>query len=107
PASTPADADGNGIPDSAESVQPYAADSGTLHLWHLDGVTLPSPDAGSDSLPLASLANGALLWTPSLPGFGTALDPSAGRGTAAGGVLSALPLADGDGDNTTLLYAGE
>lgn len=106
-ASTPLDADANGVADASEPMQPYTADSATLHLWHLDEVKAPALDAGPEPLPLTSLANGAQLWTPSRAGFGTALNPAAGRGTATSGVLSALPLADGDTDNATIAYAGE
>lgn len=104
--STAADADGNGIPDIDEPFQPYTADSATLHLWHLDEVAVPVADAGSDPLPLTSLENGALLWTPSLPGFGTAFNAANGFGTAASGVLAAHKLVDGVADDTTMAYAG-
>ncbi|RYG31132.1 MAG: hypothetical protein EON93_13510 [Burkholderiales bacterium] len=104
--STPTDVDGNGIPDTAEAFQPYIADSATLHLWHLDEVAAPVADAGSDPLSLTSLENGALLWTPSLPGFGTAFNAASGFGTATAGVLAAHKLVDGVGDDTTMTYAG-
>lgn len=104
--STPTDADGDGTVDSAETFQPYTVDSNTLHLWHLDEIKAPAGDAGSDALSLTSLANGALLWSPSLAGFKTGLDASAGRATTAGGLLSALPLAGDATDNTTMQYAG-
>ncbi|WP_193214642.1 laminin G domain-containing protein [Luteolibacter marinus] len=105
-ASTPSDTDGNGTADASEALQPYAVDSNTLHLWHLDAVKAPAPDAVGNDLPLTNLANGALLWSPSLPAFGTGLNPSANRGTANGGVLSALPLVDGVGDDASLIYTG-
>ncbi len=105
-ASTPADTDGDGTPDSAEAFQPYTVDSSTLHLWHLDETGAPAADAVAGGTPLASLQNGAQMWTPSLAGFGTGLNPSAGRGTANGGVLSALPLAADTTDDTVFAYAG-
>lgn len=104
--STPTDTDGDGILDSAETFQPYTADSNTLHLWHLDEVKAPASDAGSNALSLTSLENGGLLWSPSLAGFKTGLDVSAGRATAAGGLLSALPLAGEATDNASMQYAG-
>lgn len=105
-ASTPEDTDANGVPDASEVFQPYQVDSRTLHLWHLDEVTAPALDAVPEPLPLTSLENGAIMWTPSLPGFGTALNPSSGRGTANGGVLSALPLAADESDDVSLTYTG-
>ncbi len=105
-ASTPADMDGNGIPDTEEPFQPYVADSKTLHLWHLDEAMTPVMDAGSDPLTLNSLENGALLWTPSRPGFGTAFNAATGFGTPAAGVLAAHKLVDGVEDDTTMTYAG-
>ena len=104
--STPADIDGDSVPDTSEDFQPYAPDASTLHLWHLDEVAAPAADAAAGGISLTSLANGALMWPPSLGGFGTGLNPSAGRGTSTGGVLSALPLAGDTTDNATLAYAG-
>jgi hypothetical protein len=105
-ASTPTDIDGDSVPDASEDFQPYAVDADTLHLWHLDEVAAPATDAVAGGTSLTSLANGALMWTPSLAGFKTGLNPSAGRGTATGGVLSALPLAADATDNTSIAYAG-
>lgn len=104
--STITDTDGDGIIDTAEVFKPYTVDSNTLHLWHLDEVKAPAADAVSGGLALNSLQNGALMWTPSLGGFGTGLNPAAGRGTATGGVLSALPLAADTTDDATFSYAG-
>jgi hypothetical protein len=104
--STVTDIDGDSVADSAESFQPYTADSNTLHLWHLDEIDQPAADAGSNAVTLTTLNANARLWAPSLAGFGTGLDPSAGRGTAGGGVLSALPLVNGTGDDTTMTYMG-
>jgi hypothetical protein len=106
PASVPTDTDGDGTPDAAGFFQPYAVDADTLHLWHLDEVKAPAANAVAGGIPLTSLANGALLWTPSLPAFGTALDPSANRGTLNAGVLSALPLANDSSDDSALPYQG-
>jgi hypothetical protein len=105
-ASVPGDTDGDAIADSAEAFQPYVADSSTLHLWHLDEVDQPAADAGSEPVALTALNANGTLWTRSLPGFGTAFDPSAGRGTPTGGALSAKTLAAGTADDTTLTYAG-
>lgn len=104
--STITDIDGDSVIDTAEAIQPYAVDSNTLHLWHLDEVKAPAADAMSGGLALTSLQNGALMWTPSLGGFGTGLNPAAGRGTANGGVLSALPLAADTTDDAIFGYAG-
>jgi len=104
--STVTDADGDSVPDASEAFQPYTVDSHTLHLWHLDDVKAPAADAVGGGTPLTNLANGALMWTPSLAGFGTALNPSAGRGTNASGVLSALPLRNDTTDDVALGYAG-
>jgi hypothetical protein len=105
-ASVPGDTDGDGTADGAEFFQPYAVDSDTLHLWHLDEVLAPAANAVGGSLALTSLENGAVMWTPGLPAFGTALDPSANRGAANAGVLAALPLSSGTSDDTTFAYAG-
>jgi hypothetical protein len=105
-ASTPADIDGDSVPDTSEDFQPYSVDADTLHLWHLDEITAPAADTVPGGLSLTSLANGALMWPPSLAGFGTGLDTSSGRGTATGGLLSALPLTADATDNVTLAYAG-
>jgi hypothetical protein len=110
-ASTPADTDGNAILDINEELQPYVADANTLHLWHLDELEAtslnPAADAGTSPVALESLANGATLWQPSLPGFSTALDTTANRGTTTGAILAAKPLAVGDADSVDpLVYAG-
>jgi hypothetical protein len=105
-ASVPTDIDGDGTPDSAEFFQPYTADSDTLHLWHLDEIDQPAADAGSEPLALTAVNANGRMWAPSLAGFGTGFNPSAGRGTATGGALSAKPLASGAGDDATLTYAG-
>jgi len=104
--STITDIDGDSVADTAEAFQPYTVDSDTLHLWHLDEVKAPAADAVSSGLPLTSLENGALMWSPSLAGFHTGLNPSAGRGTLTGGVLSALPLKADATDDVTFPYAG-
>lgn len=57
---------------------PYAADSDTLHLWHMD-----SPAPVEDAVPsggtnLVGLLNGAALGDASYPGFGTALNTTDG-----------------------------
>ncbi|MES2474848.1 MAG: LamG-like jellyroll fold domain-containing protein [Verrucomicrobiota bacterium] len=108
--STPTDTDGNGIPDASEELQPYATDADTLHLWHLDEMEATyinlANDEGTDPIYLTSLANGATLWQRSLPGFKTALDPTAGRGTTTGGNLAAYPLANGTSDSTPMILAG-
>jgi hypothetical protein len=104
--STVTDIDGDSVADSAEAFQPYTADSNTLHLWHLDEIDQPAADAGSNAVTMTTLNANGRLWAPSLAGFGTGLNPSAGRGTAGGGVLSALPLANGAGDDTTMTYTG-
>ncbi len=104
--STPADVDGNGIPDNTGVLKPYTADDSTLQLWHLDEVTPPALNAVATGPAMTSLANGALLWSPSLPGFRTGLNPSANRGTTASGLLSALPPANGNADNTIITLAG-
>jgi len=87
----------------------YSADSNTLHLWHLDDVGAPANDLGTSPLPLPVLAGGATLGNPSLGGFGTALSTfdSGLTGTPASldAALSALPLVNGAGDNTTLTYS--
>ncbi|RYD42284.1 MAG: LamG domain-containing protein, partial [Verrucomicrobiaceae bacterium] len=90
--STPTDIDGDGIPDVAEAFQPYTADSHTLHLWHLDELDQPAMDSGNSPVTMTSLNANAQLWEPSLAGFGTRLNTSAGRGTLNGGALSAHPL---------------
>ncbi|MES2657726.1 MAG: LamG-like jellyroll fold domain-containing protein [Verrucomicrobiota bacterium] len=105
-ASVPSDIDGDSTADTAEAFQPYSVDSNTLHLWHLDEMDQPAADAVSGGLTMTALSANGRMWTPSLAGFGTALDPSLGRGTAAGGVLSALPPSNTASDNTTLTYAG-
>ena len=104
--STVTDTDGDSVLDTAEAFKPYTVDANTLHLWHLNDIKAPAVDAVSGGMPLTSLQNGALLWPPSLAGFGTALNPSAGRGTLTGGVLSALPLKADTTDDVTLAYAG-
>lgn len=102
--STPTDIDADSVLDTAEVFQPYTPDSNTLHLWHLDELDRTVADAGTDPVTLTIMANGAYLWEPSTGGFKTALNPSANRGTAIGGVLSARPLVDGTSDNTPIEY---
>ncbi|GAA5130146.1 hypothetical protein JIN84_04275 [Luteolibacter yonseiensis] len=100
------DIDGDGTPDVSEAFQPYTADSHTLHLWHLDEVDQPASDAGSNPITMTALTVNGRLWQPSLAGFATGLNTSAGRGTLTGAVLSAKPLVVGTGDDTTMTYAG-
>lgn len=104
--STPTDADGDGTPDASEAFKPYTADSNTLHLWHLDEVDQPAHDTGNSPLTMTTLNANARMWEPSLAGFATGLNTSAGRGTANGGALSAHPLSNTTSDDTTLTYAG-
>lgn len=106
PTSTPTDIDGDGTPDISEAFKPYTADSNTLHLWHLDEVDQPASDAGNAPVTMTALTANGQLWAPSLAGFATGLNTSLGRGTIAGGVLSALPLSATTSDNTTVTYAG-
>ncbi|MEK7950284.1 LamG-like jellyroll fold domain-containing protein [Luteolibacter soli] len=105
-ASKPGDIDGDGILDNSGAFQPYAADSHTLHLWHLDEVDQPAMDVGSNPVTMGALNGNGRLWTPSLAGFSTGLDTSLGRGSASGGALSAKPLVNGPEDDTTMSYAG-
>lgn len=105
-ASVPGDIDGDDIPDTEEAFQPYTVDSNTLHLWHLDEVDQPAANAVGGGLAMTAINANGRLWTPSLAGFGTGMNPSLGRGTANGGVLSALPLANGTADDATMTYAG-
>lgn len=101
-ASTPTDTDGDGIVDTLEVIKPYTPDADTLHLWHLNEITAPVTDAGSAAVSLTSLQNGALLWTPSIGGFGTGLNTAA----AANSRLGALPESADLTDNTITNYAG-
>lgn len=105
-ASVPGDIDGDGTADTAEAFQPYTVDSNTLHLWHLNEVDQPAVNAVGGGLAMTALSANGRMWTPSLAGFGTGLNPSLGRGTSSGGVLSALPPTNTASDNTTLTYAG-
>ncbi|MBK1882524.1 hypothetical protein JIN85_08860 [Luteolibacter pohnpeiensis] len=105
--SVPADLDGNGTLDANEHFQPYTVDANTLHLWHFDETLPPTTDLGSDPVPLQSLEGDAYLWAPSHAGFGTGLNPNRSDTNGTGGYLSALPLADGDADNTNITLAGE
>jgi hypothetical protein len=105
-ASVPGDIDGDGLADTLEAFQPYTADSETLHLWHLDEIDQPAADAGSSPLTLGAVNANGRLWAPSLAGFGTGFDPSTGRGTTTGGVLSAKTLGGGVGDDATFTYMG-
>ena len=84
----------------------YAPDANTLHLWHLDEPNAPAIDAGSDRLDLSVLANGAIMGSPSFPGYGTALSTfdSGLTGTPPDAYLSAFALVNGAGDETTLIY---
>jgi hypothetical protein len=102
--STVTDIDGDSVADSAEAFHPYTADPNTLHLWHLDEIDQPATDAGSNAVTMTTLNANGRLWAPSLPGFATGLNPSTGRGTTTGGVLSALPLVNGTADDTTMTY---
>lgn len=91
------------------AVAPYASDSATLHLWHLDEVSVPAVDAAAGGTNLTSLLGGASLGSDSYPGFGTALNTIDGgqsgtSATARNAVLSALVLADGWGDNVSMSF---
>ena len=54
-------------------VAPYALDSDTLHLWHLDESTVPAADAAVGGTNLTVLGYSATLGNASYAGFGTAL----------------------------------
>ena len=107
-ASTPDDTDGDGTPNSAETLVPYAADADTLHLWDLDGSAAPVADRvyGPSNLPLEGLGNGATLGTTSVSGFGSALNTNLGYNTATGAYLAAKPAALGTADTVTSTWAG-
>lgn len=87
----------------------YSPDPNTLHLWHLDEAVAPAIDAGTDRLDLPVLANGAIMGNVSFPGYGSALSTFdsglTGVPASADAYLSALPLVNGAGDETTLLYS--
>lgn len=106
PTSIPTDIDGDGTPDVSEAFKPYTADANTLHLWHLDEVDQPALDVGNSPVTMTTLNANAQLWEPSLAGFATGLNTSAGRGTLNGGALSAHPLSNNTSDDTTITYAG-
>src|SRR5262245_20441252 len=69
----------------AAIVGPYAVDSNTMHLWHLDEATTPAADQAhynysgtftikpDSNQPLNALFGGATLNNASYSGFGTAL----------------------------------
>jgi len=105
-ASTPADIDGDGIPDISEAFKPYTPDSHSLHLWHLDEVDQPAADVGTVPVTMAVLNANGRMWAPSLAGFATGLNTSLGRGSNSGGALSAKALVSGTGDDTAITYAG-
>src|SRR5687767_9466104 len=91
------------------SLRTYAPDANTLHLWHLGEAGAPASDAGSNPLELSVLANGATMGNASFFGYGTALSTFdsglAGSPASADAYLSALPLVNGPGDDTTLTYS--
>jgi hypothetical protein len=95
---------------AASTLQPYTADADTLHLWHLDESSTPGADSAPGGTNLTALAGGATLGNASSPGFGTALSTFDGgqngtSGTSKDAVLSALPLANGTGDNVLMPLA--
>ncbi|GAA5484581.1 hypothetical protein [Haloferula sargassicola] len=104
--SVPGDIDGNGTPDQNEPIQPYTVDADTLHLWHLDELTPPAADVGSDPVAMTSLDGGGYLWAPSLAGFGTGFHANRTFENGNAGRLSALPLANGAADNTPMILTG-
>lgn len=106
PDSTPADADGDGMPDSGNVLQPYTVDSNTLHLWHLDEVAGKTMDSVPGGTNLYYMVSGATMWDPTVAGFKTGLNASAGRGANFAAVLSALKPSLAAGDDITLPYAG-
>jgi Concanavalin A-like lectin/glucanases superfamily len=94
---------------NAAIVGPYAVDTNTLHLWHLDeqgtpavdqahynyaGTFTTKPDANQ---PLNALFGGGSLGNASAPGFGTAYGASST--TPAGSGLSGLTPANSAADN--------
>ena len=89
---------------------PYSVDAATLHLWHLDESAAPCVDSAPGGTNLTSRFSGATLGNTSFPGFGSALST---RDGGQGGTLpnqrdarlSALPLADGTGDNVLMVFA--
>jgi len=91
-ASTPLDANGNGIPDSQEILRPYQADEFTLHLWHFDTLFAPVPNAADPVHPLLGLHNSANLWKPGPAGFGRALDTHTGTAPNRGILTYAATL---------------
>jgi hypothetical protein len=91
------------------ALRTYTPTSSTLHLWHLDESGTPVVDAGTNPLDLPVLSGGATLGNPSFAGFGTALSTFdsglSGSPASLDAYLSALPLVNGVGDETTLAYS--
>jgi hypothetical protein len=105
--STPNDTDGDGTPNSAETLVPYATDANTLHLWDLDGSAAPVADRvyGPSNLPMEGLGNGATLSNTSFSGFGGALNTNLGYNTNTGAYLAAKPAAVGAADTVLSPWA--
>ena len=80
---------------------PYTVDPYTLHLWHLDEVTVPAKDSASGGTNLTALGGSASLNNLSLSGFGKALDTS----VTTGDYLAPRTLAANNTDDTLMTYA--
>jgi hypothetical protein len=61
-------------PHAFGALAPFAADSSTLHLWHLDETAAPCVDAAPGGTNLTALVSGAVLDSLSFAGFGNALN---------------------------------
>jgi len=102
---------GGGAVMRGNIVGPYAPDSDTIHLWHMNEPLVPVIDVGSGGTHLTALRNGATLGTPSAQGFGLALStfdggPDAESDAGRDAYLSARPLVGDEGDNVLTTYAG-
>jgi hypothetical protein len=97
-------------PVAFATLAPYAPDTVTLHLWHLDEGAAPAADALASGTNLTSLSGGATLGNGSFSGFGNCLNTADGgqsvtTGTGKDAALSALTLVSGTGDDSPLALA--
>ena len=93
------------VGNSPAAPAPYFVDADTLHLWHLDEATPSCVNAVAGGTSLTSLSGGATLGNVSFPGFGTCLNTVDGGQSSTNqldAALSALPLANGTGDDVPL-----
>ena len=92
---------------AAAVIQPYTADSATLHLWHLDETSTPCVDAAPGGTNLTRMINGATLGNVSFSNSAVNFTNCISFGTLATAGAVIFPRGSGNvGTAIPFTYAG-